>query len=197
MDRLGGQKERRICPTKPSKDRPEKRSHSSPLRSSGIPLRTSSLVLEVRYIQTPRPNSEKWMFHASTFIFSFICRRTRSLITHSYHPLRRQAGSHGFGAQVLLAVLVQLQQTLAGCGQLWVVLEPPLRSLGTWRHAGGHLKTNAHVTNTEADLRTGRPGEDVCSNTPSERWETEERPRCCRGFAAGSRRCAGPESLCL
>lgn len=62
---------------------PEKSSHSSPLRSSGIPFRTSSLLLEVRYMQTPRPNSEKWMFHASTFIFSFICRRTGCVSTHS------------------------------------------------------------------------------------------------------------------
>lgn len=55
-------------------DGPENSNHSSPRSRSGIPLRTSSLVLEVRYMQTPRPNSEKWMFQASSFIFSFICR---------------------------------------------------------------------------------------------------------------------------
>lgn len=72
--------------------RPENSSHSSPLRRSGIPLRTSSLVLEVRYMQTPRPNSEKWMFHASSFIFSFICTRRRS----QGEEKRQEGGQAGF-----------------------------------------------------------------------------------------------------
>lgn len=35
-----------------------------------MPFSTSSRVLAVRYMHTPRPNSEKWMFHDSSFIFS-------------------------------------------------------------------------------------------------------------------------------
>lgn len=50
---------------------PEKSSHSSPLMLSGIPLRTSSLVLSVRYMHTPCPYSAKWFFHACSFRNSF------------------------------------------------------------------------------------------------------------------------------
>lgn len=50
---------------------PEKRSHSSPRRFSGIPFCTSSLVLVVRYMHIPLPYSKKWMFQDSSFIFSF------------------------------------------------------------------------------------------------------------------------------
>ena len=35
-----------------------------------MPFSTSSLILAVRYIHTPRPYSKKWMFHDSSFIFS-------------------------------------------------------------------------------------------------------------------------------
>lgn len=49
---------------------PEKRSQSSPRRLSGMPFSTSSRILAVRYMHTPRPNSKKWMFHDSSFIFS-------------------------------------------------------------------------------------------------------------------------------
>ena len=54
---------------------PEKRSHNSPRRHSGSPLRTSSRVLEVRYMHTPRPNSKKWIFHDSSFIFSLAWKK--------------------------------------------------------------------------------------------------------------------------
>lgn len=55
-----------------AKGLPEKSNQSSPRSFSGMPPSTSSRVLDVLYMQTPRPNSEKWMFHASSFIFSFI-----------------------------------------------------------------------------------------------------------------------------
>lgn len=56
-------------------------------------------------------------------------------------------------------MLVQLQQTLAGRGQLWVVMLPPLEMLvpNTRRQVGGSLKTKStgHThTHREADLRT-------------------------------------------
>lgn len=35
-----------------------------------MPFSTRSRVLAVRYMHTPRPYSEKWMFHNSSFIFS-------------------------------------------------------------------------------------------------------------------------------
>ena len=35
-----------------------------------MPFSTSSRVLAVRYMHMPRPNSKKWMFHDSSFIFS-------------------------------------------------------------------------------------------------------------------------------
>lgn len=41
-----------------------------PRRLSGMPFSTSSRVLAVRYMHMPRPNSKKWMFHDSSFIFS-------------------------------------------------------------------------------------------------------------------------------
>lgn len=63
---------------------PEKRSHSSPRRFSGIPFCTSSLVLAVRYIHIPLPYSKKWMFQDSSFIFSFAFKGTNMAILGDY-----------------------------------------------------------------------------------------------------------------
>lgn len=41
-----------------------------------MPFSTSSRVLAVRYMHTPRPYSEKWMFHDSSFIFSLAWGKT-------------------------------------------------------------------------------------------------------------------------
>lgn len=61
--------------------------------------------------------------------------------TQAVLKAQSNAGSYGFGAQVLLQVVpVQLQQTPAGCRQLRVVMGPPLRTRGP---AGGRLRTRS------------------------------------------------------
>lgn len=73
-------------------------------------------------MHTPRPYSEKWMFHASSFILSFICRRKTMSVSWAETVLLSD-GTHGFGPQVLRRVpVVQLQQTLAGRRQPGVVV---------------------------------------------------------------------------
>lgn len=44
-----------------------------------MPFNTSSRVLAVRYMHTPRPYSKKWMCHDSSFIFSLAWGSKRGL----------------------------------------------------------------------------------------------------------------------
>ena len=74
---------------------------------------------------------------------------TEPELQHSTTWIHSGTWTHGFGTQVLWSVLVvELQQTLTGCGQTRVVLAPPggrLRSF-RWggRDTGRHLRTKNH-----------------------------------------------------
>lgn len=62
---------------------PEKWSHSSPRRDSGIPSATRLRILSVRNMWTPRPNSVKWSSHKRSLTCSvFWWRQKHVQISH-------------------------------------------------------------------------------------------------------------------
>lgn len=63
---------------------PEKLSHSSPLRDSGMPIATSFWILSVRNMWTPRPNSAKWSSHKRSFTRSEFWRRLNNICIDCY-----------------------------------------------------------------------------------------------------------------
>lgn len=57
-----------------------------------MPFSTSSRVLAVRYMHMPRPNSKKWMFHDSSFIFSLAWGSSKQGVCSATPPLLRGLG---------------------------------------------------------------------------------------------------------